>query len=73
MSERLLLRILQNSAVIKTNQLVMSDHVVFLPCYNPIFVSVKLREPLLGIIQSIFSVDVLNPKSDLLCGQNTAG
>lgn len=61
MSERLLLRILQNSAVVKTDELVMSDHVVFLPCYNTVFVGVKLREPLLCIIQSIFSVDVLNP------------
>lgn len=61
MSERLLLWVLQNSAVVKADELVMSDHVVFLPCYNAVFVGVKFREPLLCIIQSIFPVDVLNP------------
>lgn len=61
MSERFLLWILQICAFIKTNKLVMSDYVVFFPCYNTIFVSVELRKPLLRIIQSIFSVDMLNP------------
>lgn len=60
MSERLLLWIFKGD-VIKTNELVMSDHVVFLPCYHTIFVGVKLREALLCIVQSVFSVDVLNP------------
>ena len=61
MSERLLLWIVQIGTFIKTNELVMSDHVVFLPCYNTVFVSVELRKPLLRIIQSISSVDLLNP------------
>lgn len=76
MSQRVLLWIIQSSTVIKTNELVVSDRVVFLPCYNTIFVSVILREPLFSIIQSILSVDMLNPQSDLLCGkkkQNRAG
>lgn len=67
MSERLLLRISRNSAVVKTNELIVSHHVVLLPGYGTVFVYVKLLESLLCIIQSIFSVDVLNPLSDLLC------
>ena len=61
MSERLLLRVIQIGTFIETNELVMSDHVVFLPSYNTVFVSVELREPLLCIIQSISSIDLLNP------------
>lgn len=68
MSKRLLLWILQNNIVIKTKELVMSHCVVFLPCYNTILIGVKLREALLRIIQSIFSVDMLNPESNLLYG-----
>lgn len=68
MSKRLLLWILQNNIVIKTKELVMSHRVVFFPCYSTILIGVKLREALLRIIQSIFSVDVLNPESNLLYG-----
>lgn len=60
-SKRLLLWIVQNSTVIKANKLIMSDHVVLPPCYDAVFVSVKLREALLCIFQSVLSVDVLDP------------
>lgn len=61
MSERLLLWIIKNSNVIKTKELVVSNCVVLLPRYNTISVSVKLRKPLFCVIQSIISVNVLNP------------
>lgn len=70
MSERLLLWIRLNGALIKTDELVMNGHVVFLPCYSTIFVGVEVRKPLLCVIQCIFSVDMLNPKRDFLCAGN---
>lgn len=68
--ERFFLWIIQNSWIIKTEQLTVSDRVVFLPHYNTILVGVKHWESLLCIIQSIFPVDMLNPYCQLLCGQN---
>lgn len=70
--ERLILWIIRNSWVIKTNELAVTNHVVLFPGYNVIFVSVEVRESLFCIIQSIFSVHVLNPCSQLLCKENKA-
>lgn len=73
MSERLLLRIFWNHRVIKTSELVVSNRVVLLPCNDAVAVGVELRETLFGVVHGVFSVDMLDPQRDLLCGENTAG
>lgn len=67
-----MLWILQDSSVIKTNQLIVGNPVVFVPRNETILVGVKLWESFLGIIQSVRPVDMLDPQRELLCGHKTA-
>jgi hypothetical protein len=65
-SDGLLFRVVQNRSIVEGDEPLL--RVVLLPRHHAVCVRVELREALLHIFQCIFSVDLLDPQSQLLCG-----
>ena len=67
-SDGLLFGVVQNCSIVEVDEPLVRDRVVLLPRYHAVSVRVEFREALLHIFHCVFSVDLLDPQGQLLCG-----